>query len=155
MLRAVTALCFLLAAQLGFGDDLSYRQPPKVIVDGLNSPLTPLVSVSPQRDFAIFMQPVRYPPISEVAQPMLRLAGIRIDTGTNGLHLAPVFTSFSLKRLSDGSDVKIAIPHSAKLSAPIWSPDGKQFAFTNTTAHGQYGANTLPGRSRGERRSAR
>ncbi len=136
MLRTVTVLCFLLGARFSFGDDLSYQQPPKVIVDGLSAPLTPLVSVSPQRDFAIFMQPVRYPPISEVAQPMLRLAGIRIDTETNGLHLAPVFTSFSMKRLSDGSEVKIAIPRSVKLSAPIWSPDGKQFAFTNTTAHG-------------------
>ncbi len=136
MLRALTALSFLLVTQLCFSDDLAYQQPPKIIVDGLNAPVTPLVSVSPQRNFAIFMQPVHYPPIREVAQPIVRLAGIRIDTETNGLHLAPVFTSFSLKRLSDGSDVQIAIPSSAKLSAPVWSPDGKQFAFTNTTAHG-------------------
>ncbi len=136
MLRAFIASCFLFAAPFSFGDDLSYQQPPQVIIEGLNAALTPTVSVSPQRDLAIFMQPVRYPPISEVAQPMLRLAGIRIDTETNGLHLAPVFTSFSMKRLGDGSDIPIAVPRQAKLSAPMWSPDGKQFAFTNTTAHG-------------------
>jgi dipeptidyl aminopeptidase/acylaminoacyl peptidase len=66
---------------------------------------------------------------------MLRLAGIRIDTDTNGMHLAPYFTSFSIKRLSDGADVKVTLPRAAKLSAPIWSPDGKQFAFTHTSAH--------------------
>ena len=136
MLRAFIASCFVFAAPFSFGDDLSYQRPPQVIIDGLNAALTPLVSVSPQRDFVILMQPVRYPPISEVAQPMLRLAGIRIDTETNGLHLAPVFTSFSMKRLSDGSDIKIGIPSAAILSAPMWSPDGRQFAFTNTTAHG-------------------
>jgi dipeptidyl aminopeptidase/acylaminoacyl peptidase len=129
-------IVFLLAAPFVPADDFSYRQPPKPVVDALNAPPTPVVSVSPQRDYAIFMQPVRYPPIAEVAQPMLRLAGIRIDTDTNGMHLAPNFTSFSLKRLSDGADISVALPRGAKVSAPIWSPDGKQFAFTNTFLHG-------------------
>ena len=106
------------------------------MIDALNAPPTPTVSVSPRRDYAIFMQTVRYPPIAEVAQPMLRLAGIRIDTDTNGMHLASNYTSFSLKRLSDGADITVALPRAAKLSAPIWSADGKQFAFTNTSAQG-------------------
>ena len=92
----------------------------------------------PKRYFGrIFLfQPVRYPSISEVAQPMLRLAGIRIDTNTNGMHMAPNYTSYSIKRLSDGTDVKFSLPRDLKLGAPLWSPDGKQFAFTNTTPHG-------------------
>ena len=32
--------------------------------------------------------------------------------------------------------MKVTLPGAAKLGAPVWSPDGKQFAFTNTTAHG-------------------
>ena len=88
--------------------------------------------MSPQRDYAILMQPVRYPPIAEVAQPMLRLAGIRIDSNTNGMHLAPAYTSYTIKRISDGADVRVSLPSQPKLGAPAWSPDGKQFAFTNT-----------------------
>ena len=82
------------------------------------------------------MQGIRYEPIAEVAQPMLRLAGIRIDTDTNGMHLARTYVSFTGKQLSDGSDIKIALPASPNLGAPVWSPDSKQFAFTNTTEHG-------------------
>ncbi len=121
-------------------DDFPYHQPPKPVSDVLNAPGSPTVSVSPQRDYAVFLQPVRYPPVLEVAQPMLRLAGIRIDVNTNGLHLAPYSVSFTMKKLPGGEDVHVVLPsllqHDAKLGAPVWSPDGKQFAFTNTTAHG-------------------
>lgn len=67
---------------------------------------------------------------------MLRLAGIRIDSNTNGMHLAGGLTSLSLKRLTDGADIKVALPANPRLSPPVWSPDGSRFAFTNTTAHG-------------------
>ena len=135
--RIFIATLFLpAAAAFLLAEDFPYHKPSKVIVDALNALPTPGVSISPQRDYVIFTQGVRYPSISEVAQPMLRLAGIRIDTNTNGMHAAPYAISFEMKRLSDGSDVKISTPANAKLGVPVWSPDGKQFAFTNTTGSG-------------------
>lgn len=130
------ALFFLFATfNLGVAEE-TYKQPPKAVLEALRALPTPGVSVSPQRDYAIFTQAVRSPPISEVAQPMLRLAGIRIDSSTNGMHLAANYKSFTIRRLSDGSEIKTSLPRDAKVSAPIWSFDGKQFAFTNTTATG-------------------
>src|SRR6266568_4791161 len=111
-----------------FCDDFPYKQPPPDVRDALNALPPPAASVSPQRDAVIFMQAVRYPPLAEVAQPMQRLAGIRIAEQTNGLHLAANYISFSLKRLPDGADVALSLPRDAKLGAPVWSPDGKQFA---------------------------
>jgi dipeptidyl aminopeptidase/acylaminoacyl peptidase len=116
--------------------ETSYQKPPQEVLDVLNAPLTPTISVSPHRDYAILMQPVRYPSINEVAQPMLRLAGIRIDSNTNGMHLAGNVTSFTLKRLSDGADIKLNLPSDPHLSPPVWSPNGASFAFSNTTQHG-------------------
>ena len=131
----ILSSALLLAAVVLSAEDAFYRQPPKPVADALNVPPTPAVSVSPQRDYAVFLQSVRYPPIADVAAPMLRLAGIRIDSNTNGMHLAPSYRSYSIKRLADGTDVKIGSPPDAKLGPPVWSPDGKQFAFTNTTGH--------------------
>ena len=136
MRHSLLLLTIMAASALIEAQDFSYQQPAKQIQEVLNAPATPLISVSPQHDYAILMQGVRYPPIAEVAQPMLRLAGIRIDTKTNGMHLAPYFVSFSIKRLADGADVAMTAPEPAKLGAPVWSPDGKQFAFTNTKADG-------------------
>ena len=90
--------------------------------DALIAPPTPTVSVSPQNDYAIFLQQVRYPSIADVAQPMLRLAGIRIDTNTNGMHLARNYFSFTVTRLSDGAATKVALPAGAKAGDPVWSP---------------------------------
>ncbi len=130
------AVLFLLGAAVATPDELTYQKPPREILDVLHAPPPPLISVSPSHDYAILMQPLRYPPIAEVAQPMLRLAGLRIDIHSNGPHLAPYSTSYSIKRLSDGSEIPVSTPGGAKLSAPVWSPDGKQFAFSNTTSSG-------------------
>jgi dipeptidyl aminopeptidase/acylaminoacyl peptidase len=136
-MRFITFLAMVLVVPgLLVADDFVYQKPDKVIADVLNAAPTPQVSVSPSRDYVVFMQSVRYPSIVEVAQPMLRLAGIRIDTNTNGMHLAQLFKSFIVKRVSDGSEVAFQAPVNANMSAPEWSPDGKTFAFTNTTGKG-------------------
>ena len=136
MRQPLLPLLFLATAASALAGDFPYHQPPKEISDALSAPPTPTASVSPQRDYVIFMQPVRYPPIAEVAQPMLRLAGMRIDVNTNGPHLAPYFLSYILKRLPGGEDIRLILPSGAKVGPPIWSHDGKQFAFTNLTPHG-------------------
>jgi dipeptidyl aminopeptidase/acylaminoacyl peptidase len=134
--RTAIVVGILAAATFTLAEDTFYKQPARPVLEALRALPTPGVSVSPQRDYAIFMQGVRYPSIGEVAQPMLRLAGIRIDSNTNGMHLAANYVSFTIRRLSDGAEVKAALPREGKLGAPVWSPDGKQFAFTNTTGSG-------------------
>src|ERR1700722_3331904 len=124
MSRTLTLLCLLVTTPSVVSAETHYQKPPKEVLDVLNAPLTPTISVSPHRDYAILMQPVRYPSIAEVAQPMLRLAGIRIDSNTNGMHLAGNVTSLTIKRLSDGADIPVNLPSDPKLSPPIWSPDG-------------------------------
>ncbi len=113
-----------------------YRKPPKAVLDVLNSPLTPTLAISPTRNFAMQGQPVRYPPIAELAQPMLRIAGMRINPKTNGLHNTVFNSSLSLRKIPEGTEIKVDLPPNAKLTLGRWSPDATHFAFTNTTEHG-------------------
>src|SRR6478736_3980618 len=85
----------------------SYKQPPKNIMDVLDAPAIPAVSVSPTRDRIALLEPLRYPPISELAQPMLRLAGLRINPNTNGQHRQPYAVSLKLKNISDGKETTV------------------------------------------------
>ncbi|HYG12462.1 MAG TPA: prolyl oligopeptidase family serine peptidase, partial [Pyrinomonadaceae bacterium] len=133
--RGALSLCALLLLACGVAGQ-GYRKPPQAVLDVLNSPVTPSVSISPARDRMMLATGVRYPPISDLAQPMLRLAGYRINPNTNGRHLAPYFVALSLKRIADGAETKVALPPGARVGFPQWSPDGKRFAFTNTVANG-------------------
>src|SRR5215470_1365313 len=134
-LACLAVILTLLTSSSG-AQETSYMKPPQAILDVLNAPEPPQVSVSPTRDMMLMSTQLRYPPIADVAAPMLRLAGSRIDPATNGPHRAQYSVALSLKRIADGTETKIALPANAKASLPRWSPDGKQFAFMNTIANG-------------------
>jgi len=122
----------LLAAPVWSQD--GYRKPPKAIEDVLDAPATPNVILNPTRDYALLVRGVRYPPISDLARPMLRLAGLRICPATTGPHRSMHNISLVLKRVSDGKETPITLPPDPYLGNPLWSPDGKKFMITNTTA---------------------
>ena len=90
---AALAVCSFSAAAQG-----SYKQPPKEIMDVLNAPAIPTTSVSPTHDKTMLLEPLHYPPISELAQPMLRIAGLRISPSTNGLHRQTYSLKMTLKK---------------------------------------------------------
>ena len=113
-----------------------YKKPPKEVLDILSAPVTPTAIVSPARDSMLLATGLRYPPIADLAQPMLRLAGQRINPATNGPHRFQYFVALSLKRIGDGSELKVDLPPGAKISGIEWSADGKHFAFMNTTSSG-------------------
>jgi dipeptidyl aminopeptidase/acylaminoacyl peptidase len=126
-------LLSLLFSNIAAAQD-GYKKPPQEVLDILAAPVTPVGSVSPARDSMLLTTGLRYPPIADLAQPMLRLAGLRINPRTNGPHRFQYSVAMTLKRISDGTETKIALPPNAKISSVEWSGDGKHFAFLNTTA---------------------
>jgi len=111
-----------------------YQKPPKAVLDVLNAPVTPRASVGRARDVVLLYSPEPYPPIADVAQPFARLAGLRIDEATNGPHNPPRFDKLVLKKVEDGSEVKVGIPEGMIVSQPFWSPDGRKIAFTHAAS---------------------
>lgn len=113
-----------------------YQKPPSPIPQLLDAAPTPLVIASPKADYLLVADRMANPPLADLAQPMLRLAGIRINPITNGRHHPPRLTALHLVRVQDGKEQTIQLPQNAYLSAPEWSGDGQRFAFTNTTNNG-------------------
>ena len=114
----------LLAAQEG------YRLPPPEVVEIADAAPAPRVSSSPDGKWMLLVERASLPSIAEVARPMLRLAGLRIDPAAR----APYRTSFdrglSLRPLTGGEAQRIPLPAGARLDRVLWSHDSRHFAFT-------------------------
>jgi dipeptidyl aminopeptidase/acylaminoacyl peptidase len=134
--RGFLAAVLFLCAAAGVGAAQTYQKPPQAVLDVLGAPVPPQAAISPARDYMLLAQGVRYPPLSELAQPMLRLAGLRINPNTSGRHRAAHYVALTLKKVADGSERKVELPRGARVGMPVWSADGRRFAFTNTTDAG-------------------
>ncbi|MFL6463615.1 MAG: hypothetical protein ACJ73N_04310 [Bryobacteraceae bacterium] len=114
--------------------DEAYRQPPSDVLRVLHAPPTPEALVSPSGAEMLLVERMVYPPVAELARPILRIAGLRIDPGNNGPYNAVVYRSMMVQRLDgNAAAVRVVIPADAEITSPLWSPDGKRFAFANLT----------------------
>ncbi len=128
---ATLLLALGVAASLS-AQNAGYISPPKNIVDIMTAEPLPTVSVSPARDVIAMMSRTSMPAIAEVSQPMLRLAGLRINPRTNGPHLSGSLIGLTFRTVATGAERKVVVPAGAKLGGFSFSPDGKRFTFTNT-----------------------
>ena len=114
------------------GAALRYQEPPPAIRKVLDAPALPIFSVSPVCDGVLLLRGTPYPPIADLAQPMLRLAGIRLDPSTNGPHRAPYWDHLSYQPVRGGPEKSITLPEGSRIGPPVWSADGARVAFSNT-----------------------
>jgi dipeptidyl aminopeptidase/acylaminoacyl peptidase len=114
-----------------------YRTPPQVLVDMIDAPPTPAVSIDPNRQWMLLLKQPSLPPISELSERELRLAGLRIKPRINGPSRTAFLNGLELLRISDLSRREIAgLPEGARIENVRWSPDGSRFAFTNAVEDG-------------------
>jgi dipeptidyl aminopeptidase/acylaminoacyl peptidase len=125
-------LLILLAAAPSLFAQTAYQKPSKEIVDVLLAPAPPMAFVNPQGDEILLAEPVRYPPISELARPMLRIAGVRMDPANFGEHDPPRLIHLSIVNVSTGKAHPIVFPAGEGFGRPEWSADGKHFFVTVT-----------------------
>ncbi|HRR07615.1 MAG TPA: prolyl oligopeptidase family serine peptidase [Rhodothermales bacterium] len=111
----------------------AYQLPPPDLKAVADAPNTPSVSLSPDYTTMAILETSDMPPIAELAEPELRLAGLRIKPATNGASRGGFITAMSFRSLSDQKEVKVlGVPSEGRMGFPAWSPDSKRVAFTVT-----------------------
>ena len=108
-----------------------YLVPPAPIPQILDAPPTPGSSVSPTRGTLALMGREGLPPLAELAEPWLPLAGYRINPRTNGWGAARVgyFTSIAFQDVATGARREVRLPARSRIAYTQWSPDGSKLAF--------------------------
>lgn len=119
------------------GGPLGYRLPPQVMVDLMEAPPTPAVLLSPDRRTLLVQESPSLPPVADLAERELRLAGLRIRPRTNGPSRSSYAVSLSLVDLGDGREQKVeGLPSEPRIENAAWSPDGASIAFTHEARDG-------------------
>ncbi len=118
-----------------------YDKPPPEILEVMRAPSPPSPYVSPTGERILLVSTVEYPPIARVAEPFLRLAGVRVEPRNRSKHdtsggygIRPCVREMTLVAVATKEPKKIALPAGACPSAPRWSADGKRFFFQNAAA---------------------
>lgn len=130
---ALLISCFLLTA-LNAQEDAAYKLPPKDIADLLLAKPAPNVSTDDKGEWMLFMESNSYPSVEELAQPELRLAGLRINPNNYARSRQTFLHNLYLKKVAEGKELAISgLPSPLYASNVSWSPNDKKIAFTHTT----------------------
>ncbi|KAL5217851.1 hypothetical protein ABZP36_018535 [Zizania latifolia] len=121
-------------------DDLSsgmmgYRLPPKEIQDIVDAPPLPVLSFSPNKDKILFLKRRALPPLSDLAKPEEKLAGVRIDGHSNTRSRMSFYTGLGIHKMMDngtlGPEKEVhGYPDGARINFVTWSQDGRHLSFS-------------------------
>jgi dipeptidyl aminopeptidase/acylaminoacyl peptidase len=119
----------------------TYLTPPPAIRDIITAKPNPALAMDPTSTWMCLLEREAMPPIADLAAPMLRLAGRRLNPNTNAPHGPRAFTGISMKRVDAGPSVaavSLMLPDAASTGASLGRPsftrDGSRFFVPVTFA---------------------
>jgi dipeptidyl aminopeptidase/acylaminoacyl peptidase len=84
---------------------------------------------------------VQYPPMAQVAEPFLKLAGVRVEPRTRRKHdtpggygVAECAQTFALVDVASSRQTPVQLPAGGCAAGIVWAADGKRYAFQNTSS---------------------
>jgi dipeptidyl aminopeptidase/acylaminoacyl peptidase len=127
----------LLAGNSTTSAQQSYSLPPQAVIDVIDAPPVPLVSLSPDHHWMLVIRQNAMPGIDVLARRMLRLAGMRIDPVANAPFRTRYYQSLALRTREGGDMVPIPLPSGVKIAGVRWSHLSDMFAISTVTEQGQ------------------
>ncbi len=139
MTRRRLAALLLLAATLPAAsqENVAFRTPPEEIRKLVDAPLPPAVLVDPAGTRLVLLDLPGYKTLQELAEPELRLAGLRINPKSHNRARLNVTTGISVKEIVSGKSARVeGLPASPRLQWTRFSPKGTYFSFVQCDVDG-------------------
>jgi len=108
----------------------SWQSPDEDILKILHAPQLPWTSTSPTKTQMLLKDPIIYPSLSELASPMLKLAGTRVNPKNNYYHGRHGGTSPKILTVKSGKTVNLNLPAEAEVLSTFWAVDGQRYALS-------------------------
>lgn len=138
-MRIVSLLLIMLfsLAQAFAQEGLSYRKPPKEILDLVDIERPPYISIDEKGEYMILRYMDGYKSIAELSEKEMRLGGLRINPKTNISSRANYFNNLKIQTVASGELRQVeGLPDNPRITNFLWSPDETMMAFTNTAEKG-------------------
>ena len=120
---------------VGVAVDSGYRLPSPALRAIVDAPQAPRLSLSPKRDLIAYMRVPSLPGIDVVAQPELKLGGLRIHPRTHSASAFSFIDDLWLQAVDGGAERRIeGLPQPLALHTMQWSPDQAHIAFSHVDA---------------------
>jgi dipeptidyl aminopeptidase/acylaminoacyl peptidase len=115
-----------------------YQQPSAEMRAVLDAKGLPTRSLSPDQRTLASIRLKRHRSIEELARPVLRLAGKRIDAGASSPQLVSTIEALTLQTLATpgAPERVVALPAGGDFHQMRWSPDGQRFLLNRRTPTG-------------------
>jgi dipeptidyl aminopeptidase/acylaminoacyl peptidase len=134
MKRFLLFVSVIFSTNLFAQDAIDYQIPPKEIYDLVMAKPTPGVTFDSKGKYMLILERSDMPSVEDLAQPELRIAGLRINPNNFGPSRSAYFSNIILKDVQAGTEFKITgLPANLKAGNLQWSPNEDKVAFTNTT----------------------
>ncbi|MGK6352570.1 alpha/beta hydrolase family protein [Parapedobacter sp. DT-150] len=142
MRRMATSCLWVSLLSLGGGvsaqQNLKYQLPPQSIVDLVDAPRAATYLFSDDGRWLLILEPTGYQSIEQVAQPVLGIAGLRINPVANTwvAENAETYQSAVVRELKTGEEFTLqGLPEGVQIADAKWSPKSNGFAFLNKGLH--------------------
>ena len=129
-------VCFLtnncIFAQKASGEENinTWQSPDEDILKIVHAPTLPRMSISPTKTHILLRDPILYPSLSELASPMLKLAGTRVNPRNNYYHGSHGGVAPRILEINTGKTIPLAIPNGSEMLSINWTLDGQRFAVS-------------------------
>jgi len=130
-------LTFIFMAFAQAQEGLTYKKPPKEILELVDVERPPYVSVDENGEYMILRYTDNYKSIAELSEKEMRLGGLRINPKTNISSRVNYLTNLKIQTIASGKVRQVeGLPVNPRMANFIWSPDESMMAFTHTTLEG-------------------
>lgn len=138
MKKTVISLALFLVSLAGViaQENLTYKKPPKEIMELFDYQRAPGVLMDEKKETLVFTYTNTYKTLDDLNQEEMQLGGLRINPVTNIASAVTYINNLKVRKIQDKEATQVkGLPENPKITYLTWSPDEKKLAFTNTTAN--------------------